>query len=489
MKLNAAQILLEAHDADREALVSTTKRLSVGELRERVARTAAAFRQRGLAPGDRVAIALNDSFTWVCAFLGTIHAGGVAVGVSPRMPEAQWRAILDEADFRIVVAETREKSLPAWHARILLRSELEQSLSTIEPIAPELRDPAAPAFWTYSSGTSGKPKAIVHAHRSVLAVERTSVQRLGLHAGDRLYSSSRLFFTYPLANCLLAGLKLGAALILDPAWPTAAHVASIVRAQRASALFSVPAMYRDLLREGLAGPLVRDGLRLCVSAGEALPQGLRQAWLEQTGLAIVNGFGASETLTLVLVDRDGSGFLPSPDVQIRAKDPSSLPTRILIDTPTLGLGYWRGVGAGIEGFGGERGSGGDGEGYMPADLLRESPPGRWRFVGREDSLVKVNGRWVDLVELEERVASCVSIIEAAAVSVPDEDGVNAIALFYVARPQPSPEEIVEGLEAGTRELPQHQRPRWLHPISSLPRTATGKLLRRELAELHRTLQT
>ena len=365
-------------------------------------------------------------------------------------------------------------------------------------------DEDAPAIWCHSSGTSGKPKAVVHAHRFARQIEQVSREGLGIVAGDRLFASSKLFFSYPQTNSLFAGLKLGATVILDPQWPTAASVAATVAAQRPTVLLSVPSLYRNLLHEGHAPGIAAAGVRLCVSAGEALPPSLRNAWLQQTGLRIVNGYGASETLVLVMIDRgDVAGFVPSPgvDIQPLSELAPAAPTRLLIRAPTLALGYLDRPQAQSEHFR-------DGA-FCPADLFARDDQvnagpsqvgltpsgggsrtaaasghhaGGWRFAGREDSLVKIHGRWVNLVELEKRLSlRAPGIAEGAAVCVPDADGVDAVAFFFVAGDSAA---VEAALRATVEAMPPHQRPRWLHVVDALPRTPTGKLLRRKLQELH-----
>jgi acyl-coenzyme A synthetase/AMP-(fatty) acid ligase len=244
-------------------------------------------------------------------------------------------------------------------------------------------------------------------------------------------------------------------------------------------------LYRDLLHEELAPSLGGAGVRLCVSAGEVLPPQLRERWVARSGLPIVDGYGASETLVLVMLAQDARGFAPSPGVDVRALDDVApgVPTRLLIRTPTLALGYLDRPQAQAETF--SRLPEGD-FAFCPADLWQRSADGLWQFAGREDSLVKIRGRWVNLIELGEQLAAqSREVVEGAAVCVPDADGVDAVAYFYVAADAAHAQ---AALQAHAQTLPQHQRPRWLHAVDSLPRGPTGKLLRRQLQERFALLQ-
>jgi benzoate-CoA ligase len=483
MMMNAAQVLLSSGDARRAALCCGAERVTYGTLRDAVPRAASVWKRRGLARGDRVAVKLPDGTAWVQAFLGALWAGGVGVAVNPRIPADEWRFIVREGGFRFILAESSDgDDAPVARDRVLALDEWTREAQAAAPVEPEAMDEEAPAFWTHSSGSSGRPKAVVHAQRFALHVERVAEELLGVTAEDRLFASSKLFFAYPLGNSLFSGLKLGATVVLDREWPNAAAVATTIREQRPTVLFSVPSLYRNLLKEGLAREVAGHGVKVCVSAGEALPATLRDEWRRQTGLTIVNGYGASETLSLVLLNlRDGEELSPAPGVALRSLSPDGrgTPTRLCIDAKTLALGYWNRPDADAESFR-------DGA-FCPADLFARADSGAWRFAGREDSLVKIYGRWVNLVELEERLAvACPSIVEAAAVSVPDSDGVDAVAFFYVLKAG-APANIDGALRAELAALPPYRRPRWLHAVSSLPRTATGKLLRRKLPDLHHAL--
>jgi acyl-coenzyme A synthetase/AMP-(fatty) acid ligase len=474
--MNGAECLIASHDAARIALECEGVAVSYGELRERVARAAAAWRALGLQAGQPVAVKLPDGIDWVVAWLGAIWAGGVAVGVNPRIPAAEWHLVLKEAKFALIVTEQDDGTTAPLRNNVITLADARIAWAHASACPPVPRRADDPALWVHSSGTSGRPKAVVHAQRTLARIARVSLERLGLNADDRLFASSRLFFTYPLVNVLLAGLAIGAAVLLDPAWPAAATLALRIRRQRPSVFFSVPSLYRELLHTGLAPATGDAGVRLCVSAGEALAPRLRQAWQQATGLPMFDGYGTSETLVLVLGTMRGDAALQaSPGVQVQPLDAAAaaagLPTRLLLRCETLALGYHARSRAAAESFF-------DGA-FCPADLFVREGMG-WRFAGREDTLVKLCGRWVDLAALEDRLAADLpGLREAAAACVADADGVDAVALFFVAD---EAEPVRARLAERIAMLPPHQRPAWLHPLDALPRTATGKLLRRQLVE-------
>jgi acyl-coenzyme A synthetase/AMP-(fatty) acid ligase/rubrerythrin len=478
--INAAALLLSAADPDRIALVCGDQQLTYGQLRNRVACAAAVWHARGLRPGDRVAVKLPDGIDWVVCFLGTIWAGGVAVAVNPQIPAAEWSYILDEAGFNVIVASTAEDTPEPWRERVILVEDGRHAVAAASPVEPHWVDDDTPAFWCHSSGTSGKPKAVVHKHAFAREIERVARERVGIRADDRMFATSRLFFSYPQTNSLFSGLKIGATVILDPQWPTAATVAATVEQHRPTILLSVPSLYRSMLHAGMAPALAAAGVRRCVSAGEVLPVSLRQAWEAATGVDMIDGYGASETLVLVLTALGSDdGLQPSPGVEVEPLDAAAaaagIPTRLCFRVSTLALGYLDRPAAQAESFR-------DGA-FCPADLFLRTEGGGWRFAGREDSLVKIKGRWVNLVELEEKIgAGTPGLLEAASVCIPDQDGVDSVAMFYVARPGERAQ-VEQLLRERAASLPPYQRPLGWHALEVLPRTPTGKLLRRRLAEM------
>ncbi len=480
--MNAAELLLEGHDAARTALVCGEQSLSYGALRERTARAAGALRKRGVAAGDRVAIKLPDGLDWVCAYLGAIWAGAVAVAVNPRIPAPEWQYILDEAGFGVIVAESADETPPPWRDRVLRieewRREVEwhgadraggdgaRRAGILVPLVGHLgqaegrRAPAALRA-AHRAGLARRPghrrrRPPVRQFQAVLLVPADQQPVCGPEA--RRHGIAR--------SAVADGAKRGR--------------------QRAS-----PAPERVVLRAlavpqpAARGPGARH--RRCRRA--AVRVGRRSA-AGESARRLARADGADHRRRLRRLRSAGPGHarqrrrqgLHAVARRSRCRPlgdaPADAPTRLAFRAPTLALGYLDRPQAQSETFR-------DGLLFCPADLFRRNASGGWGFAGREDALVKIRGRWVNLVELEQQLAAqATGILEAAAVCVPDGDGVDAVALFFVARDAAVAD---AALRSCAERLPPYQRPRWLHPLSALPRTPTGKLLRRKLQELHRAL--
>ncbi len=477
--MNAAELLLGGK-SEAVALIEDERRLTYGELRARVGQAAAAWSARGLQPGERCVVGLPDGADWVAAFLGLIWMGGIPIAISPRTDPALVRdliadsgavALLLEDDAAAAVGDPRALGLGSW------RSLLDAAPA---PAAFHQADENAPAFWLYSSGTTGKPKGIVHAHRSAAHAHVFARDVLGATPADVFYSTSKLFFAYPLANALFAGLRLGASVVLDAEWPNPERVARNVARYCPTLLFSVPTLYRRLTEAGV--PFA--SLRRAVSAGEACPPDVAEDWLRLTGLSLVNGYGTTETLALMLYrTADMSGIRPTPLTQVRTDDEEGGrdgAVRLWFSHPGVALGYSRVVTHDSARF--------RGNAFSPGDLFR--PAGAdadagWAFAGRSDQLLKVFGRWVDTVALEQLLAQRLQGKVRESCIVPrgagHEDTI-ALHLFIVpggtdaAAARVAAEEAVAG-------LPAYQRPQAIHLVDDMPRTETGKLRRGALGRM------
>ncbi len=487
--MNAAAYLLATGRANATALECGAERLTYAELREAVARAAGAWRARGLEQGQRVLVFAPDGIAWAIAYLGAIWAGGVAVGLNSRLFERELSVVLSESDARFIWCNDSARALLqrllaniADPPRLVIDVEWSKQLAAAPAIpAAELPDDA-PAMWIYTSGTTGVPKAVMHAQRTVIASADFAQEILGLGPQDRIYASSKMFFAYALGNSLCAGLRLGAAVILDSEWPTAERVAEIVERHRPTALFSVPTLYLKMLQGGVAARLRAAGVRHYGSAGEGLPATVRRDWREATGVAPVSGYGASETVALMFYCDDDSALLkPSSRLEYRMRDgdggDDGAPRRLWLRHPSVALGYWRRPEA-------ERDSFADGC-FSPGDLFRQRAGGRLEFCGRDDDMLKISGQWVSILDVEQALlaASAGSVEGLAAIGFDNAEGLASIALFVVAV-QGQETQARERLDAGIAALPKLKRPRLLKWVDELPLTATGKLQRRKLKDLY-----
>lgn len=474
--MNAAELLL-AGNPEAVAIVDGEVSYTYAELRGRVLGAAAAWQRWGLRPGQRCVMGLPDGADWVTAFLGLIWMGGVPIAISPRTEIEQIRDLIDDSGAAVLlledhtsaaVADVRAQGFSVWC------DHLAQSAGPARLHEAQADDPA---FWLYSSGTTGRPKGIVHAHRAALQAHVFAREVLGATAQDRFYSTSKLFFAYPLANALFAGLRLGASVVLDAAWPNPERVAENLARHRPTLFFCVPTLYRRLLEAGVAFPSVRAG----VSAGEACPADVAEAWRERTGAPLFNGYGTTETLSLMLYRQAGmAGVVPTPltrvevDTEAQAQDGA---LRLWFSHPAVSLGYAREVRHDSARFGAR--------GFSPGDLFRplgESPDQGWSFAGRSDQLLKVFGRWVDTTALENLLAHRLrgAVRESCIVPRGGERG-DTIALHLYVVPGPLGDAAArEAATAAIGDLPAYQRPAHLHLIAELPRTETGKLRRGDL---------
>jgi acyl-coenzyme A synthetase/AMP-(fatty) acid ligase len=483
--MNAAEYLLATGAAGATALECGTARLSYGELRAAVAQAAGAWRARGLEQGERVLIFAPDSIAWVVAYLGAIWAGGVAVGLNSRLFERELSVVLSESDARFIWCNESSRALlerlladVANPPRMVIDAEWNGHLAAVAAVpAAELSDDT-PAIWIYTSGTTGVPKAVIHAQRSFIASADFAREVLGLGAQDRIYASSKMFFAYALGNSLCAGLRLGAAVVLDAEWPTAERVAEMVERHRPTALFSVPTLYLKMLQTGVAARLGAARVRHYGSAGEALPAAVRRGWREATGVAPVSGYGATETVALMFYCDDDSALLKrSPRLEYRMRDNSDpgAPRRLWLKHPSVALGYWRRPEA-------ERDSFADGC-FSPGDLFRQRADGSLEFCGRDDDMLKISGQWVSVLDVEQALlgAGAGSIEGLAAIGFDNADGLASIALFVVAA-RGHETQARERIDAGIAALPKLKRPRLVKWVRELPLGATGKLQRHKLKQ-------
>ncbi len=500
--MNGAELLVgDAALAGREhaaVLVCGNERVGAAALAEQVRRAAGAYLAHGVRPGDRVMLLMRDTVECAAAWLGAVYAGAVAVALNSKLSEADYRHILSDSQAKLVVVEdVFAQARPdlnaelAGEGRVAIAGDRAPAaaswrawLHAADLAAPHDAGAEAPAFALYSSGTTGRPKGIIHSHRVFLHLGK-AFAAFGLQQGDSVLSTSRLFFAYGLEHGLLAPLAMGLTSIVCPDWPETDAVIQLVERHCPSALFSVPTVYRRLLAEPPGRLEAFRGVRRFVAAGERLSPQLVEQWRAMVGGELLNLYGMSETFCACIVTppQCSNGVrtgLPLPGVDLRLCDANgSEPERgqpgvLWLRHPAQASGY-----ANLP----EQTQAQFRDGWFCSrDLFSRDHDGFFVHQGRVDELVKVAGQWVQPGELEEVAGREAAVAEAACVPVVDADGLERLALFVTARGDAA-EAQHAAAAACERALPRYKRPKWVRAVPELPRTATGKVQRYKLREL------
>jgi benzoate-CoA ligase family protein len=347
----------------------------------------------------------------------------------------------------------------------------------------------SPAFWLYTSGTTGTPKGAMHRHAAIRVVcEGYGARVLGIGRDDRCLSAAKGFFAYGLGNSILFPFSAGASSVLEPAPARPDVIADAARKHGATLFFAGPTFFANMLRAGLP-PDALAGVRLAVSAGEALPAGLYQRWTSHFGTDILDGIGMTETLHIFLSNRPGqvragTTGVPVPGYDLRLKDeagnevPPGTPGTLYVRGDSAATGYWARYDTSRQVF--------QGEWLRTGDTYVRDADGYYTCLGRTGDMLKASGIWVSPAEVEARLLAHEAVAQAVVVAAPDTDGLEKPVAFVVLQPGQA---VTEGelIEFCRRELPSFKRPRKVIFTEGYPTTATGKVRRVELRAMAATV--
>ncbi len=491
--------------ADQAAILCADRSVSFAELDAEVNRCGHALRAQGVQRGDRVLFLMDDSPELVAAYLGTLRIGAVAVALNVRLAARDLSYIIEHSECRVICVDAHfldlyqsaaaDVKVPPVVVQVGGAAQAPQvgyaAITAGQPaeLASVMVDPEEVGFWLYSSGTTGKPKAVMHPHRTVLVADCLERECLGVGPGDRVFTTSKIFFGFALGHSLMGGIQCGATIILSPAWPEPKLIIDTVERHRPTVLFSTPVMYRNLLREGAPMRPAFRAIRNFVAAGEKLPESLYDDWLELCGTPILDGVGASETVFLFLLNqpddsKGGSSGKPVSWAKLRLvgddgqdiTEPNH-PGQIAIQTSCQFVGYWKQPDLSARALR-------DGW-YFPGDMFEFDAEGRWCHLGRADDMLKVSGQWVSPSEIEACALTVPDVMDAAVVGFPNEDGLTRIALFVMPRSHATDTAALEQALLATFKstLSIYKCPRTIRFVEDLPRTATGKTQRYRLREM------
>jgi 4-hydroxybenzoate-CoA ligase len=491
--------------AAKPAFIDPTETLTYGELQARTNRMANLLATYGIPREARVALLLLDTVDFPPAFWGAIKAGVVPVCLNTLLTTEQYAYILGDSRAKalfvsaplLAVVQPILGQLPflkhvfvaggeAPPFALPFRGEL-QFQSTEATAADTCCDETA--FWLYSSGSTGMPKGARHVHTSPMETARLTGQGcLGMREDDLVFSAAKLFFAYGLGNAMTFPMSVGATAVLVPERPTPESVFRTLRHYQPTMFFGVPTLYAAMLAYPQGTP--ENGsqrLRLCVSAGEALPAEVGKAFQARFGVDVLDGVGSTEMLHQYVCNspghvKYGTSGKPVAGYDVRLVDehgkdvPDGEVGEMLVKGPSAAEGYWNQREKSRATF--------EGGWTRSGDKYTRDADGYYAYQGRTDDMFKVSGIWVSPFEVESALIGHDAVLEAAVVPKEDNDGLLKPKAFIVLKPGKTaanglPEALKEHVK--TKAGPW-KYPRWVEFVDGLPKTATGKIQRFKLRE-------
>jgi benzoate-CoA ligase family protein len=467
------------------------------QLAENVNRAGNALLSLGLKPGDRVLMMVKDCCEFVYAFFGAIKAGIIPVPLNTLLRAKDYAFNIDNSETAGVIYSVEFKgevdpalAQAAHKPKVVLTvdglsAEMKKAPTTLAP-APASKDDDC--FWLYSSGSTGNPKGVVHAHKDMVVTSvNYAVGTIGLTESDVCFSAAKLFFAYGLGNAMYFPLWVGGSAVLFPGAPSPATMHEVIETHKPTVYYAVPTLYAAQLRAMQEKMPDLSSLRLCISAGEALPPELLKRWSERTGLPILDGIGTTEILHIFLSNRvgdvkPGATGKPVPGYQAKIVDehgkevPTGESGSLMIKGDSLLKAYWRNP---------EKFAASMKCGWMyTGDTYYRDEDGFFFCAGRSDDMLKVGGIWCSPVEIEMKLVEHPKVLEAAVVGQKDGDELIKPAAYIVLNKADDASDALkqELLEHCKNGLARYKYPRWINFVPDLPKTATGKIQRFRLRQ-------
>ena len=475
----AAHVLARAIDDPHKTALSvlgidSTENWSYGEIEAAIRGAATGLLQTGLIAGDHVLLRLGNTPDFPIAFLACIAVGLIPVPTSSQLTVTEITAMAAGLSPKAIIAGD-DISLPEHAASVIDTTTFERFYTL--PKADFVKgDPNRAAYIIFTSGTSGTPRGVVHAHRAIWARRMMHNGWYGLMRDDRVLHAGALKWTYTLGTGLMDPWTLGATALIPEAGTPAQALPALMREHKASIFAAAPGVYRKLLKSPIALiPTLRHGL----SAGEKLPDTTRDAWTHATGTPIYEAYGMSECSTFI----SGSPTMPADSGSLGQPQPGRRIALLAKDgtlgdqgqiavhksDPGLMLGYFDASVETANRF--------HGDWFLTGDIGSRLPSGAIRYEGRVDDMMNAGGYRVSPIEVETALALHPIVHEAAAVALPIKEDVTVIAAFYTS------EDVIEEDELAAhcaKHLARYKAPRIFIRKAVLPRGANNKLLRRAL---------
>ena len=471
-------------------------KVTYATLAEHVNRAGNALLDLGIKPGDRVLLMVKDAPDFYYIYWGAIKAGVLPVPLNTLLRAKDYAYMIENSEAAGVIyspefSEEVEPSLEAASHKPLAVLRTEGSGKTFAmhmaaadiTLEPASVSPEDDAFWLYSSGSTGNPKGVVHAHKDmVITSQRYAVETLGMTEDDINFSAAKLFFAYGLGNAMTFPLWVGGSAILFAGPPSPADMHEITETFRPTIYYGVPTLYAAQLKSMENTDVDLSSIRIFISAGEALPPDLLRRWTEKTGAEILDGIGTTEILHIFLSNRPGevkpgaSGkTVPGYEAKIVDDDGNEVPDgetgSLMIRGESLLKLYWRNPEKTAESLR---------NGWMyTGDTYYRDEDGFLFCCGRSDDMLKVGGIWCSPVEIEAKLVEHPKVLEAAVVGRADDDELIKPEAFVVLNNEGDASDALstELLDHCKTGLARYKYPRWFNFVDDLPKTATGKIQR------------
>lgn len=456
------------------------------------------WRDAGVASGDRAMLCLDDSVLFPAMFFGALKIGAIAVPINTLLGADDYRHMVRDSQPRAVALSvghlerfTQALADLSDAPRILVSGDAREHES-LEALLAQARAQLdaviigndETSFLLYSSGSTGGPKGVIHRGGDLFHTAKLYAENLlGIEQRDVIFSASKMFFAYGLGNSSTFVLHAGASAILMAGRPTPEIVLETLRKYQVTVFFGFPTLYAAILG-GLGERPVEQlpHLRLCISAGEALPAAIAERWRARFGLEILDGIGSTETLHIFMSNRPGevrhgtSGrAIAGYEVALRDEAGATLDVDKMGDLwcrgPSLATGYWNNPEATQRTFV---------DGWVrTGDKYLRDGDGYYHYCGRADDMLKVGGAWVSPYEVESALMEHPAVLEAAVVGRADLEALVKPQAFIVLKdPAAASSELAVDLQNFVkRRLAPYKHPRWIEFRAELPKTATGKIRR------------
>ena len=503
-QLNLADVFLDktaARTPDAPALFFEDQVLTYRQVQERTDRAVAVYRGLGLQQEQRVLVALPDVPEFAFAWFGAVKAGGVVSAISPDQKPDELAYYLNYTRARVLVADAGlvpaldavRASCPHLRAVLVaggapgrhLALERELDAAAPDPVcAPTHRDD--PAVWLYTSGSTGFPKAAVHKqHDFVFNALTYALKVVGYGPATKCLSVPRLAFGYALGTNLLFPFLAGGSAVLFKEKPAPETLFALIARHRPTLLTAVPTALNGMLNAPGVEQVDFSSLQVALSAGEALPSELYRRWKDRTGVEVLDGIGSAEMFHIFITNRPGDvkegslgRVVEGYEAKICDDDGREVPRgevgTLWIRGDSMALEYWQQHDKSKSTF--------RGDWCVSADKFQQDEAGYFYFCGRGDEMLKVSGKWLSPLEVENALLAHPAVREAAVVAFKDQDGLDKPRAFVALKDGHAPSDaLAEALKAFVRErLAPFKAPRQVAFLDALPRSDRGKVLKGQL---------